>query len=474
MLQTTRLLALSLLVLAIGTALPLEAATKIGGTPRVLYLAPRTDGLPGTGTASDPINVSTASRFDAFFAGQYAAHVNQANGDLAQFHFAAGEYQTNNGIKPLSGWSLLGSGEEQTILTLTAKTNLCNNGYGTAVVSTNAALNTVEVANMTIDAGTLGTATAVTGSFRTPGAGGSVTVPVSSTSLFSVGSLVYVQDTAETGGYQTYYGTFTVTGISNGRLTLSNNLPSRFVRPGDMLTAPAGTTVPTTADVFLMLYSRFGIALAGENLTVQDVTVQDTTNPVYEGPCGIDIHSPPGTRGVGNLIEGSTVQIIFGCAGWGISVVYGAPYDGSGNYAQCDIEGCTLLGNGYYQGIQFQRVENTSVVNTVISNFANSIFSDTGPCSYVTIEENTMAGTTSPAGCGSQFDLAGGSASSWSNLTFSGNSVNEKNVNGWNLYLLSKVSNSSFTGNHLLGIGHNTIVFQGGGTGNVVSGNTTK
>jgi hypothetical protein len=438
----------------------------------VLYLAPRTDGIPGTGTEANPIDISTAAKFDAFFATQYATHMSQAS-DPATFYFAAGEYTTNAAIHPLSGWSLMGETQQSTIIKLTATRNLCNNGYGTAIISTNTALNGFTVANMTLDGGTLGTGTAVMQTFATPHTSASVTIKVSSTSLFSVGQMVYVQDTSDTGGIETYYGTFTVTAVGSGQITICNNLSSAYVRPGDLMSAAAGTTVPKTAYVFVMTYCRFGLALAGQNLKVQDVTVEDVTDPVYEGPYGIDIHSPPGTCGANNYIIGSTVQIIFGCAGWGISVVYGAPYDGSNNYAQCNIENCTILGSGYSQGIDLQKVSNSTITGTLISNFASAIFSDSGPCTNNIIEGNTLVDTSGPASCGSQFALAGGSSSRWTNLTLVGNTIQQNSPYGWNVYLLSPVFNSSIRTNRLLGVGNNNIVFQGGGTGDTVSGNTT-
>lgn len=85
-----------------------------------IYLAVRTDGQPGSGTAADPFDASSAAKFDALLA-RFTTNIT--------FHYAPGTYQT-------TGWHYrrvqtagpgclhLGAGADQTVIQLVGATTL--------------------------------------------------------------------------------------------------------------------------------------------------------------------------------------------------------------------------------------------------------------------------------------------------------------------------------------------------------------
>jgi hypothetical protein len=429
---------------------------------RVYYLSAHPLSGGGRGTRADPIDVSTAEKLDDFFADRY---FDDADGEdnHVEFHFLPGNYATAAGIKPASGWALIGSGQDRTTITFTALGNLQNTGYGSAVIATNDSLHDVTVRDLTIDGGTLATGSPVTVRFQTPGRSGSVTVRVADTRLFRRGLRVYVQDTANTGGVQTFYGEFKVAAVRPGTLTLLND--GFGSTPGLGNLARIGSTVLTSARVFLLLYARTGIILASHRIHIENVTVQDVAGPAYEGPVGFDILQNKKETGSGNLIDHCTLRDVFGCYGWGIGIVQNNPYPSRKYYAQCDITNCLLDGNGYYQGIDFIEVQNSTVANNVIRNFDSPIFSDSGICVHDRFTGNTFISSAGPAGSGSsEFKLAG--SFPWIDCTLVDNTLISREANGQGIFILSPIYDCLFQHNRIEGIGNASIEFMCAGKGN--------
>ncbi|MDQ6765279.1 MAG: right-handed parallel beta-helix repeat-containing protein [Verrucomicrobiota bacterium] len=90
--------------------LPISAAATIDE----VWLAPRADGIAGTGTEEDPFDASTAAKFDALFAGFVAGRISQPLAihlSAGTFETAAGEddeYQRQHWLG--AGWRLTGAG----------------------------------------------------------------------------------------------------------------------------------------------------------------------------------------------------------------------------------------------------------------------------------------------------------------------------------------------------------------------------
>jgi parallel beta-helix repeat protein len=329
------------------------AALATQSTPTI-YLSARTDGLPGSGTQADPINVSTTALFDGFFKARYLAHyVNYTSSDPVNFHLAAGHYATK-GIIAVSGWSLLGAGQNSTVITLTGLS------YGTSTIkyvspvqaiAVNGGSSNIQVKNLTVDGGTRATGIPLAAGFTMPLPRQSVTMAVTDSSRMNIGRWYYVQDTAMTNGIQKWWGIVTCTGITGNNVTLQNaEVPTAGSVTGDTTAgspvirnisstanleegqvvsgAPFGTLIvlsvdsstqitltgpaQTTSNQVHISYSatntdnvtgpvlptadlfpagsRGGIALEASNITVQDVTVQDVAVPFYEGWAGIALN----------------------------------------------------------------------------------------------------------------------------------------------------------------------------------------
>ena len=116
-----------------------------------IYLAVRTDGIAGTGTASNPFDASTAARYD---------HLLATYSQNTIFHYAVGTYQT-------TGWRFrtrksagtncqhLGAGVDQTVIQLVGATDPTQDGiiFGTDYDAT---ADGFELQNLTLDCNALG------------------------------------------------------------------------------------------------------------------------------------------------------------------------------------------------------------------------------------------------------------------------------------------------------------------------------
>jgi hypothetical protein len=426
---------------------------------RIFYLSARPGAGGGTGTPADPVDVSTAAKFDDFFADRSFMEGGVEN-NHTQFHFLPGNYCTATGIRPVSGWELIGAGPDRTTITFTAKTNVANTGYGSAVIATNRSLHDVSVRDLTIDGGTLATGAPVLARFQTPAQGKSVPVRVADTRLFTPGARVYVQDTATVGGVRTFFGEFKIAATRPGIVTLLNDGLGSAAGAGGL--APIGSTVPATARVFLLLYARAGIVLASHNIHLENVTVQDVSVPAYESPVGFDIFENPGEIGSGNVIDRCRLRDVFGCYGWGIGVVQNNPYPSWKYHGQCDITHCVLDGNGYFQGIDFIEVEKSTVANNIVRNFPIAFFSDSGNCAHLRFAQNIFIGPAGVAGGG--FKLAGGFP--WFDCLITDNTLVSSAAGGPGIYILSPIYNCIFQHNRIEGTGHDSVVFSCSGKNN--------
>jgi hypothetical protein len=112
----------------------------ISASASTVYIAVRTDGLPGSGTQADPFDGSTEPKFDALLNGF---------GTNTTINISAGTYLTNGLTAWVvkSGWTLNGAGMGQTILKLSGHTDPQNMYY---LISGNGVSN-VMVSNLTID-----------------------------------------------------------------------------------------------------------------------------------------------------------------------------------------------------------------------------------------------------------------------------------------------------------------------------------
>jgi hypothetical protein len=445
------ILLLSLFFLSLPGLTPAQAA------PRTIYLSARTDGLPGSGTPSDPTNVSTAARFDAFWAAQHTQATKVSGGvDQAVFNLAAGNYSTMTGITVFSGWSLIGAGQSSTTISLISsspeKMHVISDGY---LQSTN-----ITVENMTVDGGVTSTlSTSLTKGFNIPAAGKTVTISVRKSSLFTVNGYAYLQGPADAAGFMASYGVFTVTGIPNGTsITLRNDSPSGM---GTVDFPAASRAVPSGVSVILP-YHRVGLCLTYKNITVQNVTIQNVMNVVYEGESGIQIGADGTHNGVNNHITDCTLKGIYGTYAWGIYLT--GAVNSKIAWAQCDITGCTVIGGGWYQGIGGYQMKNCTFSGNHISDFPECFYVDSGSNSNITITNNVFVGSPEYG-----YGVICFNGDPISNSLFSGNTITSNN-NQADIFLAGNVSNNTFSNNQLLGTGF-PLSMGNVKTGEVMKGN---
>jgi hypothetical protein len=113
-------------------------------TTNEVWIATRTDAIPGTGTQFDPFDGSTQSKFDALMA---------TFGVNTTIHLGPGTFQTDSVNKTwilLSGWTIVGAGISET--TIQNVSTSSSNYYTVIYNNYNVASNYVTLRNLTLDA----------------------------------------------------------------------------------------------------------------------------------------------------------------------------------------------------------------------------------------------------------------------------------------------------------------------------------
>ena len=453
---------LLLVFLGLDTAWALAAQSN-----PTIYLSARTDGLPGTGTESNPINVSTTALFDAYFkARTQAHHLNAQSVDAVTFHFAAGNY-TTTGLSTMSGWKLVGASQTSTTITVTGVNYSSNTvKYATMVQAVGSIWDSsnIHLKNLTIDGGTRATGTALAAAFTMPAPRQSVTVSVTDSSRMAAGRWYYVQDTAMTNGLQKWWGLVTCTAVSGKSVTLQN---SEVTTSGSVTgDTTAGSAIvrnlSSTANLEESQPISGGSLPSGATIMSVDSSTQITVSspavrtsnqvPLSYQPCFTDNVSGPvlstaslfpagGRAGVyldssGIVVEHVTVQDISipfyeGWAGIGVMNRALSQKVGAGNI----IDHCTVRDMfGIYSGY-------ISAIST------NNYTGNNGTTEEVQITNNVIQGN----GYYSGIEVAGVSAT-----TISGNTVNNVSFGlfcdtGYNTGVT--ISGNAFTGAYGIHLG---------------------
>src|SRR5690348_15042023 len=122
-----------------------------------VWIAARTDGVAGSGTQNDPYDGSTQAKFDALLNVTLNYHPN------TRIHLGPGTFQTSgfcnttlSGVLPETGWKIIGSGMDITVLKLVG---MALDNSVTAAIGNNAFLDTFEVWDLPIDCNVSGQTT---------------------------------------------------------------------------------------------------------------------------------------------------------------------------------------------------------------------------------------------------------------------------------------------------------------------------
>jgi parallel beta-helix repeat protein len=466
----------------LALSLIFSSVFALADTPTI-WVSTRTDGIPGVGTQSNPIDLSTPAKFDAFFQAHYA---NYQSYDGVIFRFLPGTYVSNStGMWAISGWQLLGSGQGSTILKFPAVSYVSSTIKDTVRVQCircNWGSVNITVQDLTVDGGVRDTSTALSSSFVMPPPQESVTITVPNASKLIVGKWYYVQDTAMTNNKQQWWGIVTCTAIHGNDATLKNaEVATPGVVTGDVTAGSAVVTnvssmehldqsQPISSSVFpngattvvsldsptqMTMYSksnvtakqvpltyeacftdnlsgpvlstarlfpysgRTGVILQSNNIVVQRVTVQDVSMPFYEGTAGIELGNQPVTHkvGSGNLIDHCTVQDVFGRYAWYLAAnSAGNPAIDTGVTEEVTISNNTVLGNGYYQGIDVYNISNSVISGNNVRNVDVGFFCDTDYNRGITVINNIFTGANGT-------HIGVGAPAYFSNSTFKNNVI---------------------------------------------------
>lgn len=430
-----------------------------------IWLAPRTDGFPGSGTEYDPYDVGTQQKFDALL-GSY----NRPETPNITFHLAPGTYLTlgsydNYGFDNwacLSGWKFRGSGmngPNQTTIKLAGYRYLGDNKHATNYVFSQLPWFRVgiEVTNLTIDCNWTNLGSRLNGSFNVPGVLQTVNVPVANADWAINGKHAYIQ---ELFGARRIVGVYEIITRQGNILTLKNLYPffgkdtANNLRNGELVTSAAG-------EVFVgPVLNTCGIILGAKDTKVENVRVTNTGTPHYELTSGIAIfHVTGGTFGEpfhygdGNVVRGCVVDDMWGAWGAGISLLSNNPDTGDiGNYVSGLVENNRVNGSGRHFGMGCMGAANSVYRNNEITACNVGWFVDTGFNQDILIVGNTFIDCDS----GIQFgggDRAGNhvnaAGNGWSRMTILDNNIDVPN-NRSGLDVYGEVKHCLFIGNHIL------------------------
>ena len=310
------------------TAAILAAASEALNASRSLWLSATATEGEGTGTQDDPIDVSTAAKFDAFWAAQFNDHASQGT-DSALFTLLPGSYHTVTGIPMLPGWKLNGAGQDSTTIqgpsVVTYPSAESKIATFFSVITNPLGGSDCAVEHLTLDGNTLGQSTAVTSAFVMPAPGQSVAVSVLSTNNLATGKWVYIQDTAMTNGIQKWWGVAEVKAINGKQVILQNaeNSLGGSVTGQTVAGSPTVLNVSSTAN--LVQNQSITSTAFPDSTTVNYVPSSNqvvlTHNATTTGAVTLN-YAPVFTSNVSGIVLG-TAHLFPYCSQDGIQHLYG-------------------------------------------------------------------------------------------------------------------------------------------------------
>jgi len=409
-----------------------------------VWLAPRTDGVPGTGAPGDPFDASDQKKFDTLLSGYYVA--GKAN---ITFHLAPGIYRTYGecgGWKCLSNWKFHGAGRDSTVIQMAAYTYSGTNGYGgnTVFAGAEAFETGLEVTDLTIDCCWLNMGSTLAGAFTAPQPGQTASVAVLSSTWARVGKYAYLQrmDTHQVVGF------YLVKSIKNRKRLILENLQGSDPRGKSNL--PPGTRI--SGQVFVgPAVNTCGIDFGAKDCRVERVRVTDSGTPIYEGPLGIILgqgnRQPTGDPfylADGNVIRDCLIDNLWGTSGWCIAIVSNNPNMGpASTYISAVVEDNVIHSNGMHQGLSSWGTANALWANNTVTDCDVGWFVDVGFNKDARILNNLFVNNNDG------IQLGGGYFNGWMRFEVTGNHIMVPQGK-MGMLLNGQVHDSVFSGNQIL------------------------
>jgi len=446
------------------------AQAQTGAMPLPIYLAPRQDGLPGTGKENDPYDVSTQPKFDTLFRKLYLSQ------GAYEFHFAPGTYLTLGGWGnygydnwvALSNWKFYGAGIDRTVLKLAGYRYLKPEDKIPAAAGVIGQApwgrRGIEVKDLTIDCNWTGFAARTTAPFTPPdkGALAELSVDDAPKLAIDIGKYVFLQNPD-----RSKVGIYTLVSINNiGSITVRNDVSDP---PGYGIRWFHGAVVPAGCLVAPYLNTT-GIGIGSIDSIVERVHVTNTGAPVYEGPLGIFIGALKGEYEVrpasGNIIRDCLVDNLWGESGWGIAIASNNPDTGDdGTFIEGVVEGNTVLStNGTHQGFSGWGTGHVVWRNNVARDCFVGWFEDSGYNRNLTIEKNLFDNNH----IGIQFSAG----TYWKESVIRNNRIIIPSA-GIGIWSNGNVTDSTIENNAFISIGKGVAIQANpvGSYGNTISGN---
>ena len=426
-----------------------------------IWLAPRTDGQPGTGTPTDPFDVSTTQKFDDRMK-LYGTPATLTN-DIT-FHLAPGTYHTlgsydNYGFDNWgcgSNWKFRGAGKDATIIKLDGYRYLGASKHAfNAVIQQFPWFQTgIEVTNLTVDCNWTGFGSRLVGSFIVPASGASVTATVADASKLTVGKYAFLQ---RMNNYE-IVGLYEVVSKSGNNVVLTNMRGYEFSAVNNLA---AGSVVDAAqGEVFVgPALNTCGLNLGAKYCIVENVRVTNTGTPYNEAPSGIAIAhisngapTDPFLYAEKNVVRNCIVEMMWGIYGWGISLVSNNPDTGdTGNFISGIVENNLVIGNGWHSGMNCFGVANSVYRNNVIRNCQTGWFIDSGYNQDILISVNRFLHCRVGVFFGGGDRAGNGTAHSnggWSRITVLDNDI-EVPQGSDGIFLNGEIKQCLFIGNYI-------------------------
>lgn len=373
------LLSVARFALTLSFVLAVGNAWAGADLPREAFLAVRADGHPGSGSAGDPFDASTAEKFDGVL-----ARYSQAGVAGVTFRLAPGVYRTRGCWKGWQsawhahdGWSFVGAGMGNTTIKLDRITYADGTDYPEMTVLTLSReqknLAGCEVRDLTIDGSFSDFGGFLAEDFLMPGPGQvvAVTLKDSRWARAHAGKLITILRRRD----RSSLGIFRLTDVLDSRRIGLRAVVDKRFEPHP----PAGARVVAAEGIYVApALCVSGLWLPAKNARATRVRVTNVARPIYEGPVGIAVGynfaDGENLPARGNQVTECQVDTTWGRFGWLMATFS----NDARNPASCVWSGNQLFGNGHdIQGFGGYGWGHSLIQGNTVADVSAAVYCDT-------------------------------------------------------------------------------------------------
>ena len=427
---------------------PFPIATPSSSPTQDIWIAVRTDGLPGSGTQDDPYNGSTPEQFDTILHNYYWTY------DLGVHLMGAGPFRTdashNWHVRP--GWVISGDGMNVTTIKLVGNVAGMRDDVDVFKSDPNIATNNATIRDITVDCNWAELAfTADEGS-----------------GARSVNDAVIVQNSPlisssmATFTYMDYAKSLTGAGIPAGTKILSIQDAHHAIMTANATTTGVGRSVTIGGEKNIKVG---GIILWGSNNLLHRVRCINSYGSLanYREVFVIEMSGPCSENGSNNIVQYCDVELPQGNHGSAYAM-FGCPPSYFINDSR--ITRSTAVGNygglvwsdpsiGFTSGVNFANVRNCQIDSNTFIDCTGAAYTDVGSTDGLSVTNNTVVRGQLGVGICSWGSPLQNIDISWNNLL-----IQNRRIDGASFGIIN-----GYGPTNNMTIDHNTVSFDMSGGG---------